>query len=185
MKLSAQRREKATKRDAKRVRRQGDIPAVLYAIGKPTEMITVLGKDFETLLRKIKAGHLSTTKIDLQIDGKTRMVLVKDIQYHPATYAVLHLDFEEIDDNVAVNVHVPINCTGVMECQGVKLGGVLRQVIRQVKVRCLPKALPSSFDINVRDLGITQSLRLSDLAIPEGVRTLAPPKEVVVVIAKR
>ena len=185
MKLIAKVREKARKKDSKRVRRIGGIPAVLYAPGKPSEMLTIDGKEFATLLRHIKQGYLSTTKITLDLDEKKRTVLVKDIQYHPATYSVLHLDFEELHDDVLVDVKVPINCVGVMDCVGIKLGGVLRQVIRQVKVRCLPKFLPDAFDVNVKDLGIKQSLRLMDIRISEDIRPLAKLKEVVVVIAKR
>ncbi len=185
MKLTAKMREKAKKKDAKRIRRIGDVPAVLYALGKPSEMLTVDGKEFKALLRNVKTAHLSTTKITLDVEGKKRTVLVKEIQYHPTTYNVLHLDFEELSDNVSVKVNVPINCIGVMDCAGIKLGGVLRQVIRQVRVRCLPKFIPEAFNVDVKDLGITQSLRLSDLKIPEGVSPLAKLEEVVVVIAKR
>ena len=185
MKLIAKVREKARKKDAKRIRRTGDIPAILYAPGKPSEKLQIDGKVFAALLRQIKPAHLSTTKITLDLDGKKLPVLVKDIQYHPTTYNVLHLDLCELLDDVPVNVKVPINCIGVMDCAGIKLGGVLRQVIRQVKVRCLPKLLPEAFDVNVKDLGIKQSLRLSDLRIGEGIRPLAKLEEVVVVIAKR
>ena len=68
---------------------------------------------------------------------------------------------------------------------GIKLGGFLRQVIRHVKVECLPKNIPSEFIIDVKDLGIRQSKRLKDLAMPNGVKPLASPEEVIVVIAKR
>ncbi len=185
MKLTATVREKAKKKDAKRIRRTGDIPAILYSPGTPSEMISIDGKVFAALIRQIKPGHLSTTKISLDCDGKKRNVIVKDIQYHRTTYNVLHIDLEELSDDVPINVNVPINCIGVMECAGIKLGGVLRQVIRKVKVRCLPKLLPEAFDVNVKDLGVTQSLRLSDLRIGEGIRPLAKLEEVVVVIAKR
>lgn len=185
MKLTAKVREKAKKKDAKRIRREGDIPAVLYAPGKTSQMLSVDGKEFAAILRQITQGHLSTTRISLDLDGKKQTVLVKDIQYHPTTYSIIHLDFEVLHDDVPVNVNVPINCVGVMDCVGIKLGGVLRQVIRQVRVRCLPKLLPASFNVNVKDLGIKQSLRLADLHIGEGVRPLAKLEEVVVVIAKR
>lgn len=185
MKLTAKVREKDKKRDSKRIRRSGDIPAILYAPGKPAEMIQIDGREFATLLRKIKPFHLSTTKIAIDVNGKARTVLVKDIQYQPTTYNVIHLDFEELFDDIPINVNVPINCVGAMDCVGIKLGGVLRQVIRQVKVRCLPKFLPESFDVNVKDLGIKQSLRLSDIRIAKEIRPLAKLEEVLVVIAKR
>ena len=185
MKLTAKGRAKSKKRDAKRIRRSGDIPAVVYAPGKPSEMLQIDGQEFAALLRKIKPAHLATTKITLDFDEKKRIVIVKDIQYHPTTYNIVHLDFEELLDDVFIKVNVPINCIGMMDCAGIKLGGILRQVIRQVKVQCLPKLLPESFEVNVKDLGIMQSLRLSDIRIAEGIRPLAKLEEVVVVIAKR
>ncbi|HAZ15101.1 MAG: 50S ribosomal protein L25/general stress protein Ctc [Chlamydiae bacterium GWC2_50_10] len=185
MKLTAKVREKEKKRDAIRIRREGDIPAVLYTPGKATRLLTVKGDEFAALVRTIKKDHLSTTKICLDVEGKSRDVIVKDIQYHPTSYQVIHLDFEELLEDVPVTIPVPVNCTGVMECAGIKLGGYLRQVMRQVKVQCLPKIIPASFDLDVSQLGILQSLRLSDLKIPEGIRPLANLSEVVVVIVKR
>jgi len=87
--------------------------------------------------------------------------------------------------DVAVCVKVPINCIGVADCAGIKLGGFLRQVIRHVKVECLPKKIPEEFQVDIKDLGIRQSKRLSDISMPEGVKPLANLEEVVVVIAKR
>jgi large subunit ribosomal protein L25 len=84
-----------------------------------------------------------------------------------------------------VNVKVPVECTGVADCTGIKLGGFLRQVIRYVKVECDPHAIPSKFDIDVRDLGIKQTRRVSDIKLPQDVRPLAKLDEVLVVIAKR
>jgi large subunit ribosomal protein L25 len=185
MKLTVKERDSNTKKDAKQIRRQGNIPAIIYSAGKAGEMISVDGVEFSGLLRGIKQGRLSTTKFVLVFGKNERKAIVKDIQYHPTTYQPLHIDFEELKDNVPVNVKIPIACTGVVECVGIKLGGFLRQVIRYVKVQCLPKEIPAEFSIDVRELGMRQSKRVSDLAMPKGVRPLAPANEVVVVIAKR
>jgi len=82
----------------------------------------------------------------------------------------LHLDFEELKPDTVVSVKVPIECTGVVDCVGVKLGGVVRQVIRYVKVRCLPKNIPSVFQVDVKDLSINQSRRLNDLTTTDGTK---------------
>ena len=95
------------------------------------------------------------------------------------------MDFVELSDASAVSVKVPVECVGVGECSGIKLGGFLRQVIRYVKVECLPKAIPAKFEVDVKDLGMRQSRRVSDIVMPQGVRPLAKLDEVVVVIAKR
>lgn len=185
MKLNINRRSAAAKKEAKRLRRDGDIPAVLYGVGKQAENITVSAAEFETVLRQIKSGALPTVVFSLSLDGKETQALLKDIQYDKTSYRVIHLDFEILDEKVPVNVNVPIYCTDVAACAGIKLGGQLRQVIRHVAVRCLPKDLPKEFLLSVKSLGIKQSKRLKDLVVPEGVKLLAPLNEVAVVIAKR
>ncbi len=185
MKLTVKLRTGDKKSDIKQIRREGDIPAIIYSLkGQPRKMI-VNGVEFNAVLRQMKSGRLPTTIFTL-IDGKTETkVVVKDIQYHLTTYKVSHIDFVELNDNVPVSVKVPISCTGVAECAGVKLGGFLRQVARFVKVECLPKSIPAEFEVDVKDLGIRQSRRLKDVKIPEGVRPLASMDEVLIVIAKR
>ena len=185
MKLRVNKREGSNKAEINRIRREGDIPAVLYSHGKDAINVNVNGSDFQAALRQIKSGQLSTTKFSLEIEGKVVPAIVKDIQYHVTSYNILHLDFEELVAGKEINVKVPIICTGVVDCVGVKLGGFLRQVIRQVKIRTTPDKIPTEFEINVQDLGIKDTRRLRDLALPAGVHPLAKMDEVVVVVAKR
>lgn len=185
MKLNMSKRVGAKKGEVKAIRREGNIPSILYSQKRAAEKIEINGTEFGTCLRQIEQGRLPTTVFALS-DGKAETkAIVKDIQYHPTTYQVLHIDFEELVNDVPVSVKVPIECTGVAECLGIKLGGFLRQVIRHVKVECLPKAIPTKFVVDVKDLGIKQSRRLSEIQMPAGVRPLAKLEEVVVVIAKR
>lgn len=185
MKLTAQVRESIKKSDTKQIRREGKIPAILYSTGRPNLQLIVRGDEMGAILRQMKPGHLGTTIFQLTLDGKERRAIIKDIQYQLTTYEVSHIDFEELFEDVPVSVKVPIQCTGVADCVGVKLGGFLRQVIRHVKVECLPKQIPSHFLIDVQDLGIKQSKKLSDITIPQGVKPLAKLDEVVVVVSKR
>ena len=186
MKLKITKRDDAVKKNAKRVRREGSIPAVLYASHKPAESISIDRAEFETVLRHTPKGGLPTIKFILvSEEGKETKALVKDIQYHKTTYNILHMDFEELHDDVAVNVKVPIVCRGTTDCLGVKLGGVIRQVIRHCQVRCLPKDIPASFELNVKKLGLKQSLRISDIAMPNSIRPLSNTDEVAITIAKR
>lgn len=185
MKLTITPRTGDKKSDVKKIRREGNIPAILYSPKGKQERLIVNGDEFNAVLREMKPGHLPTTIFTLS-DGTTeKRAIVKDIQYYLTTYKVSHLDFEELEEEVPVTVRVPIACTGVVDCVGVKLGGFLRHVIRHVRVACLPRHIPSEFQVDVRDLGIRQSRRLKDIALPEGVRPLANLEEVVVVIAKR
>lgn len=186
MKLQFNERQSEKKSQAKALRREGLVPAVIYHRSKPAETVTVDTVEFTTLLRKVQAGRLSTTIFTLVgSDGKEKKAIIKDIQYNPVNYSIIHLDFEELLDDVTVNVKVPIECTGVVDCVGIKLGGFLRQVIRYLRINCLPKDIPTHFQLNVENLEIFQSMRIKDLTIPNTVRPLANLNEVVVVIAKR
>lgn len=186
MKLNVLKRTLLKKSESKKIRYEGNIPAVLYVHGKNTETIIVKGAEFTALMRSVQTGRLSTTVFTLiDSNGKERRAVIKEIQYEPTTYKVHHLDFEELYNDVTVQVKVPIECVGMADCAGIKLGGVLRQVIRTLRVRCLPKDMPSVFQIDVRDLALYETKRLSDLSLPNTVKALADLNEVAVVIAKR
>ena len=148
MKLQTVKRAAGSKSEIKKLRREGYIPAVLYVKEKNGETLAIQANEFSSFLRNVKPGHLPTSIFTLVDDkGKERRVLIKDIQYEITNYAVTHLDFEELAEGHKINVKVPIECTGQVDCVGIKLGGVLRQVIRHVRVRCLPKDLPSLFRV--------------------------------------
>jgi large subunit ribosomal protein L25 len=186
MKLSYSKRDAARKSESKKIRREGSIPAVLYSRGEKAETITVESNAFTALLRQVIPGRLSTTVFTLNIEGgKAKRAILKEIQYEPTTYDVIHLDFEELYDDHKVNVKVPIVCIGAAECPGIKLGGVLRQVIRAVPVSCLPKDMPEFFQLDVSSMSMRDARRLSDLTIPETVRPLVDLNEVAVAIVKR
>lgn len=186
MKLKTVARKAGSKSETNRLRREGYIPVVLYVRGKEGETLAVESSEFGSFLRNVKSGHLPTTIFTLVDDkGRERRVIIKDIQYEVTTYVVRHLDFEELLEDHKINIKIPIECIGMADCVGIKLGGVLRQVIRHVSVRCLPKDLPSFFELDVKELALKQTKRLSDLDIPETVRPLMKLNEVVAVIVKR
>jgi len=185
MKLKLSKRSGEKKSELTQIRFRKDIPAVIYQKGKPGELATVSGSEFHAVLRGLKKGYLPTTIFELDIDGKTSKAIVKDIQYHPTTYQILHLDFLLLADDVPVDIKVPISCVGEADCVGIKLGGFLRQVIRHLKVRCLPKDIPTDFKVDIRNLAISQTKRIRDIEMGESIRSLVNPGEVVVVIAKR
>lgn len=174
------------KSHAKQSRRAGQIPAVIYKKGEVGETILIDEAAFAGFLRNLKPGCLPTTRLTLMADGgKKRSAIIKEIQYHPTTYKVLHLDFLELAEDNFISVKVPLECTGMAECAGVKQGGVFRQVLRYVRVRCLPKDMPTSFTLDVKDLSIMQTRRLKDIVLAKGVRLLDKLEEVAVVVAKR
>lgn len=186
MELKTTERLSTKKSQAKNARLDGFIPAVIYSQGKEGETLAVEAGPFVNFLSKLKRGRLPTVQFTLVGEkGAKRQAILKDIQYDITTYDVIHLDFQELHKDVEVNVKVPIECIGMADCVGIKQGGVLRQVIRSVKVRCLPKNIPTHFELDVTQLELAHTKRLKDLAVPQGVRAIADLKEVAVVIAKR
>lgn len=186
MKLKYSMREARRKSEAKGLRRTGSIPAVLYSRGKESQHITISTAEFAAILRNVQPGRLSTTVIELAAEkGSPLKAILKDIQYHPTTYDVMHLDFELLLDDSEINVRVPIELVGAADCVGVKLGGVLRIVIRGLRVRCLPKNIPEAFFFDVRNLAARESRRLNELEIPDEVKPLDDLNQVAVIIAKR
>ena len=186
MKINYRKRTAGCKSHSKRLRNEGWIPAIIYSRGQHSECLSVERNEFSALLRKVKSGHLSTQIFSLTDEnGGERRAILKEIQYEPTTYDVTHLDFEELVSGHKINIKVPIEVIGSAECPGVKLGGVLRAVIRSMRVSCFPEDIPTSFQLDVKDLGARESKRLKDLNIPHTVRPLIDLNEVAVVIAKR
>lgn len=185
MKLVVKPRFSQRKSEVKQIRSVGDIPAVIYSLKKEPASLIVNGQEFDAVLRQMQPGHLPITVFTLSDGVKECQAIIKEIQYHVITYKVSHIDFQELTD-ADVNVKVPVNCIGTMECIGVKLGGVVRQVMRHVRVKCQPKHIPTKFDIDVKSANIGNSLRVKDLeGITSDVTVLAKDHDVVAVIAKR
>lgn len=186
MKLQINKRSSEQKVKGRSLRRQSLIPAVIYSRGASSEMISIDAAEFNARMRNIVPGRLATTKFFLiDEEGKERRVIIKEIQYHPTTYNVLHVDFEELIEGVAITVKIPIEFVGSSECLGVKQGGFLRQVIRGLRVRCTPDKMPEVLRLNVQPMTMKETRRLSDLDVPEGVRPLVDMHEVLVVVAKK
>jgi large subunit ribosomal protein L25 len=185
MKLAVQKRVKGTKGDVNKLRREGNIPGILYGSNEPGIPVHVKADEVHAILRNLKQGLLSTTVFELSEGSTKHKAVIKDIQYHVATYDVVHIDFALLKDNEPVTLNVPIQMIGVGDCAGVKLGGFIRQVIRSLKVSCLPKHIPSQFTLNVRDLDVGQAKRLSDIEMPAHVRPIGKLDQVAVLVAKK
>jgi len=176
-----------TKREEKvnKLRRDKKIPAVLYGADKENESIVIDLPEYEAALRKLKDGEILTTVFNLVDGSKKTKAIIKSVQYHRTSYNIEHIDFQRLQDDKPVKLKVPIRFTGVEECKGVKLGGVLKQAIRALKVECLPKDIPTEVFIDVSDIGLLENRSLSSVKIPEKVKSLLPLKEVVAMVAKR
>lgn len=178
-------RDGTSKGDARRLRRDGNIPMVVYSKGQPAELGSVSRAEIEAAMRSIRPGFLPVTVFTLKDDsGRTRTVLAREVQYKPTTYEITHIDFLELEPKRMVEVKVPVEFLNAGECIGVKLGGQLRHIMRHVRVRCLPANIPSHFEVDVKELGIRQTRRVRDLNIPDTVTCVAHIEGVVVSVMK-
>jgi len=184
MKLNGRTRKTGRNQTAT-LRREGKIPAVIYSQGKEGKAIVISAAEFSSFTRGMEPGRLSTTRFEIVEGNKTTPCVIKEIQYHPVTYAVIHIDFEELHAGHAIDLNVPVECVGAAECLGVKLGGMLTQSLRKIKVRCLPDQIPQVFEIDVRNLGEREVKRVSDLTVQGDIKVLDAPHQIVVGVVKR
>ena len=173
-KLSVASREAGGSRAARRLRRSGRVPGVLYGGGAEP-----LGFDADAReLRQALAG--AGAVLDLSIDGgKPTPVVLKEAQRHPVRGETVHVDLLRVNLNVAINAVVPVELTGVDDAPGVKEGGVLEQITREVNVEALPTAIPESITHEVGEMQIGDTIALAAVTPPEGVTLLDDLEETV------
>ena len=180
--LTIKRRDATGKEVAKRLRREGVVPAVLYD-GRKAETVTV---DPKAVLRMIH-GHEGTTQLlTLKFDGEAgngaRLAIIRELQFDPVTEQLLHVDLQEVSVDRAITVHVTVRPVG--EAAGVReQKGILNLVLYELAVSCLPTAIPERIDADVSALMIGDVLKVADLRAPEGVRILNDPGQAVATVA--
>jgi large subunit ribosomal protein L25 len=169
--LNALTREIKGKGAARKLRRDQQIPANFYGPNAQPIMLAVNYADLECLMRQSAAENII---LDLNIqsdDGsETRSVILKEIQADPTKDIYLHVDFCEISMDKEINVNVPISLTGTPA--GVKEGGVLQHVRRELNISCLPDKLIDALELDVSELEIGSALHIRDIVLPEGITTL-------------
>lgn len=185
MDISVFERKKATKNHLNKIRWEEGIPGVIYSAGKENEMIFVKKSEIQALMRNIPKGKIATTIFNLKLDKAKRKAIIKEIQYDRTTYEIIHMDFQEVFKDQKIRVKVPIECTGISECAGIKQGGTFRQNHYFLPVECLPGDLPESFIVDIKNLEIGAIVRFSDFSIPKTVRPLAILHDVAVSIVKQ
>src|SRR5438552_8119284 len=164
--LKAQTREKSGKGPARRLRAEGLVPAVCYGpFDKQPLMVAV---DPEALTKAIATPHKFNTVLRLEVDGQTRTGLFKEYEKDPVDGHILHVDFLEVRMDQDVVVNVPVVLIG--KPVGVTEGGILQQVSRTLPVICKPGQIPEKIEVDVSNLKIAESIHISDIKPPEGVR---------------
>jgi large subunit ribosomal protein L25 len=152
-------REQIGKGAARKARAAGRIPAVIYGHGETPRAIAVDFREFEVALRDHKG---SNAIVNLNLSGGEVTALVRDVQYDPLSRLIIHLDFQHISLTEQIEVEVPVHFVGIPI--GVKDGGgILEHLLRMLKVKCLPTAIPAGIDVDVTALEIGMNLHVSDL----------------------
>jgi len=171
--LEAQPRDAGTKNDARRVRREGKIPAVVYGAGKQGMPVSVDPRQVSRILHS-ETGH--NTVFDLALDGERTKAMIVDWQYEPIKGSLLHIDLKRIAMDQKLRVNVPIELVG--EPAGVKQqGGILEQIAREVEVECLPGDIPNAIELSVSELVFGTVLRISDLPKNDKVKYISDPDQ--------
>jgi large subunit ribosomal protein L25 len=166
--LTATKRADAGKGAARKLRRAQMIPGIIYGHNREPQMLAVDLREFERLLERVAA---ETTVVELNIDGTTARTLIREIQRHPFKRQILHVDFQELVAGEKVTVDVPLVLTGTPA--GVRSsGGVLDQIMREITVEVDPSNIPNHIDVDVSALGLNDSIHVSDLVVPAGVKVL-------------
>ena len=172
--LSVKIREKTGKSAARELRRNDEIPAVLYGL-KDNLSLSVGSKEFT----KVLADKGRSALIDLKVEGgKQHKVILKETQTHPLKELCVHVDFLEVALDKAVKVSVPVNLVG--QSPGEKLGGIVNHILKTLEVECLPTNIPQVFDVDMSGVELDQVVHVSDMQLPEGVKVLQRPAEAIV-----
>jgi len=164
-----------------RLRRNGSLPAVMYGHGEPSLMLAVSTHDFDRLLDAIR-GH--SPIVDVEVDGQpTQKCVIKTLQRNPMTGGLLHVDFQKVHPGEKITMSVPVIVLGSAE--GVKQGGMLDHVLRQVPVRATIDTIPEHFEIDVTTLKIGHSIHIKDLGRPDLEYALPLDSPIVTVLIPR
>src|SRR6266404_3921892 len=178
--ITVKRREGTGKGIARRLRRDGVVPAILYG-GAAPETIAVNPRD---VLRIIHGREGTTQLLSLKVegDGGARMAIIRDMQFDPVTERLLHVDIQEVRADRAITVRVAVHPVG--EAIGVKdTKGILNLVLHEITVACLPRSIPERIDADVSNLAIGDVLTIANLQAPEGVRIINDPGQAVATVA--
>ena len=176
--LTAQLRTETKKGAARRIRRQGRIPAVLYGRRDPV-LLSIDAREFSRKFQQIS----ESTIIQLSAGEATYDVLVKDFQIDHIIERLEHIDFYEIERGRILRARVMLHFVG--NPIGVREGGLQELLVHEVEVESLPRDLPERLDVDIEHLAVGQSLHVSDLVIPDGVRVLNSPDQVIALIAHK
>ena len=164
-------------RSSRRLRRDGKVPGVLYGLGQDPEIFSV---DYGDLRGALTTDAGLNALIQLSINGTNQLSILKTLQRHPVKDEVIHVDFMRVDPNQELAVEVPIVLEGVAK-KVTDQNGMVDQTMFSLSVLSLPDSIPNELTANVSELEINDAIRVSDVVLPEGVRTEVDPEEAIAV----
>jgi large subunit ribosomal protein L25 len=175
--ISGSPRENVGKRDAKELRYQGQVPAVLYG-GATQTHFSVSAADLKPVVYTPVVQF-----IDLEIAGTTSQAIIKDMQFHPLTDEIIHVDFLLLDETKPVTIEIPIHLTGTSP--GVKMGGKLVQKLRKLRIKALPKDHLDTIEVSIEGLEVGKSVRVRDISFPNLTITNTPEDTILSITTSR
>jgi large subunit ribosomal protein L25 len=166
LEIQANARSAGGKNHARRLRRSGKIPAVLYGPKTQAVALELDKKDFSTRVALLEGSHLVRLKSSVPALAE-KVALVKEMQFHPISGDVTHADLYEVDLAAKIQVQVPLRFVG--KAAGVTRGGILQPIVREVEVECLPMDIPGFFNVDVSALDIGDSIHVEEIQMPADV----------------
>ena len=164
-------------RSSRRLRRDGKVPGVLYGLGQDPEIFSV---DYGDLRGALTTDAGLNALIQLSVNGTNQLSILKTLQRHPVKDEVIHVDFVRVDPNQELAVEVPIILEGVAK-KVTDQNGMVDQTMFSLSVLSLPDSIPNELTADVSELEINDAIRVSDVVLPEGVRTEVDPEEAIAV----
>jgi large subunit ribosomal protein L25 len=179
--LIAEFRETQGKGASRRMRHEGKVPAILYGGHAEARPLTV---SHQKLMLMLDNERFYSTILSLKVGDQTQAAILKDVQRHPYKNAVLHIDFQRVEENEKIRISIPLHFTGAAVSPGVKSqGGIVSHMRNEVEVSCLPKDLPEFVEVDISGLSLNESIHLSQLKVPDGVTLVELVKEDAAVVA--
>jgi large subunit ribosomal protein L25 len=179
--LRASARKTSGKGPARRARTSGLIPAVFYTPQAESLMLTVNAGDMKDILKSNDENIFINLQIEEEGKSRDRISIIKDIQIDPLTRQIIHIDFYEINMDHKLTVDVPIHFKGTPK--GIKLGGELQTMKKEISLSCLPSILPDHIDVDISGLNVGDSLRVRDLRLSEGMTILESEDAILAMIS--
>ena len=164
-------------RSSRRLRRDGKVPGVLYGLDQDPEIFSV---DYGDLRGALTTDAGLNALIQLSVNGTNQLSILKSLQRHPVKDEVIHVDFVRVDPNQELAVEVPIVLEGVAK-KVTDQNGMVDQTMFSLSVLSLPDSIPNELTADVSELEINDAIRVSDVVLPEGVRTEVDPEEAIAV----